>query len=69
MELRPRTKEAELRLSVWSPLSRALSTAVDRVQTICSEAIEKLEDTLRRLSKVVATAYPVSLQSLGFGNY
>ena len=69
MELRPRTKEAELRLSVWSPLSRALSTAVDRVQTICSEAIEKLEDTLRRLDKVVATAYPVSLQSLGIGNY
>ena len=69
MEPRPRTKEAELRLSVWSPLSRALSTAVDRVQTICSEAIEKLEDTLRRLSKVVATAYPVSFQSLGFGNY
>ena len=69
MELRPRTKEAELRLSVWSPLSRALSTAVDRVQTICSEAIEKLEDTFRRLDKVVATAYPVSLQSLGIGNY
>ena len=67
MELRPRTKRAELRLSVWSPLSRALSTAVDRVQTICSEAIEKLEDTLRRLDKVVATAYPVSLQSLGIG--
>ena len=70
MELHPRTKEAELRLSVWSPLSRrALSTAVDRVQNICSEAIEKLEDTFRRLDKVVATAYPVSLQSLGFGNY
>ena len=39
------------------------------MQTICSEAIEKLEDTFRRLDKVVATAYPVSLQSLGIGNY
>ena len=61
MDLRPRTVDMELQLSGWSPLGRALSSAVDQVKTICGKAIGNLEETVRRLNKVVTTAYPVSL--------